>query len=82
MQISGTLNTQTVTEVLTRASQATFATESRRREALAALREHLTDCTCGQRELVAEGQCAEIDRSDQDLVERLIQAVDSAILAT
>ena len=82
MQRNWTLDTEVVSEALTRASKVTFATEARRREALAALREHLEDCTCGQRESVEGGQHTERDRSDQDLVERLIQAVDSAILAT
>lgn len=82
MQVSRILDTQIVSEALTRASRKTFTTEQRRREALAALRENLEDCTCGQCGEAEDGQRTERDRSDQDLLERLIQAVDSAILAT
>ncbi len=82
MQRSETLDTQVVSGALARASKKTFSTEPRRKEALAALREHLEDCTCGQRELVEDGRHTERERSDQDLIERLIQSVESAILAT
>lgn len=82
MQRGETLDTQIISEVLVRASKKTFSTEPRRKEALAALRENFEDCTCGQWEAAEDGQRTERDRSDQDLVERLIQAVDSAILAT
>ena len=82
MQRRWTLDTQAVSEALTRAGKVTFATEARRREALAALRDHLEDCTCGQRELVEDGRHTEREKSDQDLIERLIQSVESAILAT
>ena len=82
MQRGETLDTQVISEALTRASKKTFSTELRRQESLAALREHLEDCTCGQCEAAEDGQHTERDRSDQVLIESLIQAVDSAILAT
>lgn len=82
MQSSEILDTKIISEALIRASKRTFATEQRRREALASLREHLEDCTCGQCELVEDVQHTKRDRSDQDAIQRLIQAVDSAILAT
>lgn len=69
-----------LSDAIGRAAKLTFANKVLARQGLSSIREHLDDSTCGQCELVSEGEGSTQDIEDQEAISGFLESLDELIL--